>query len=143
VRLLDARAWIGDTKPDTAPADAVANPQAFAQRAAIQAGRAGLEADRAEMVRATITALAPSAGGWLTTALGAIGGASGAGAIGLWLGRTIIARYRSALKTTAQLADDVAEAETDDQVEIAKAKALTKQTDAGVHSLVQSVRGKA
>lgn len=143
VRLLEAESWTGSTTPDTTPADALQHPQAFAQRSAIQAGRAGLEADRAEAIRTTVTAIAPVAGGLATKLLSALGGASGAGAIALWMGRTIVGRYRQALRTTAQLADDLETAETDDQVDAAKDKARAAQLAAGTRPLVQAVRGKA
>jgi hypothetical protein len=143
VRLLEAESWTGSTTPDTTPADAFQHPPAFAQRAAIQAGRAGLEADRAEAIHATVTAIAPVAGGLGSQVLAALGGASGAGAIALWIGRTLVGRYRSALKTTAQLADDLESAETEDQVDAAKTKALAAQLAAGNRPLVQAVRGKA
>lgn len=81
--------------------------------------------------------------GWmetlLTTALGALG-LSGAG----WAVRMIgmVGKFRTALALTANLADQVADAPDDEAVKKAKQSGQAAQLAAGVHGLIQRVRGK-
>lgn len=72
-----------------------------------------------------------------------IAGTLGLGGCG-WAVKAIrtVGQYRTALKNTSELVEEVAQAETDDDVKWAKEKAAAVQKAAGVHTLVQQTRGK-